>query len=309
MCADTVAIDTDSAISIFSITWQSLNDGPGKRLVLFLQGCPLDCKWCHSPHSTPQESPLLFFDSLCAGCTRCGEICPNGVHTFKDGSHQVNRAHCTKCGACVEGCPQSSASRHTGALVLPTQHTTTYTLFETIRPQLELLKKVGGITISGGEPLLQADAAAALANRCKQAGINTALETSGIIDVSKLQKVSPYIDTWMIGLRLTTGHHKGISPSLEHKTRQTLSYLTSSTRSKIIVRIPIIPGYTTTPPYLQAVRRIVSDFSLTNIELLPQNPEGDHYYRATGIRPLVGYSKQLADESYQKVAHFFSQAH
>jgi Pyruvate-formate lyase-activating enzyme len=178
-------------------------------------------------------------------------------------------------------------------------------LFEAIRPQLEMLKKVGGITFSGGEPLLQADAVADLAKRCKQIGINIAIETSGVIAVKELKKVLPYVDTWLIGMRLTTGHSSSISPLLERKVRRTLKCLQANTQNNIIVRIPVIPGYTSTLSYLQAAQNIVKDFSLTNIELLPQNPEGEHYYKAAGLNPLVSFNKHEAEESYQYATNFF----
>lgn len=296
-------------MSIFNITWESTSDGPGRRLVLFLQGCPLDCKWCHSPHSKADVSPLLYFDGLCASCMRCVDACPNNVHSFDDGRHIVDRAHCQRCGACIEACPQSSSIQHSGALVLPTRNISIDALFELIRPQLELLKDSGGITISGGEPLMQADAVTLLAQRCHEQNINVALETSGIVTVKEIEKVAPYVDTWLIGMRLTTGHRHTVSPTLEKRTRHTIEWLRKNSHANIIVRIPVIPDYTSTDDYLKSADKILADYSLTHVEVLHQNPEQEHYYKASGISSMMSYSQRQADSSYNEVSAHFANSH
>ena len=195
----------DHQLSYFHISWLSETDGPGKRVVLFLQGCPLDCAWCHSPHSQPTESPLLFSDLLCTRCRRCEDACKNGVHSFVDKQHITKREQCVKCGNCIEACPQSSFFKPANALSLPTKRCDIDSLFELIKPQLELLRNGGGITFSGGEPLLQAEPLTFLARKCKEAGFNTALETSGIVSLKSIEMIEPYIDTWLFGMRLITG--------------------------------------------------------------------------------------------------------
>lgn len=293
------------AVSFFHISWQSMDDGPGKRLVLFLQGCSLNCLWCHSPHSTPRESPLLYFAELCTGCTACSRACNRGVHLFADEEHLVNRDSCIKCGACVAACPSSSSIRNTGALALPTRTATVTTLFDKISPQLELLKNKGGITFSGGEPLLQPDAVAALARRCKEMGVNTAVETSGIIPLDNIKRVINNIDIWLIGMRLTTGHQPGVSPELTDKIRETIGWIKQNSSATIILRIPVIPTFTSTPEYLGTALEIIQDFSLTNIDILPENPEEGHYYRASGLPSPIAYDKRLAQDAFKQVSDFF----
>jgi len=301
-----LAIKNSNSLSYFCINWLSDTDGPGKRLVLFLQGCHLDCSWCHSPHSQPQESPLLYFNSLCKKCRRCENACKNEVHLFNEkNEHIINRDNCTKCGACIEACPQSSGYTSSGSLVLPTKKTSVAHLFNTIKPQLDLLKSAGGITFTGGEPLLQYQALSLLAQKCKDAGINTALETSGIVPLQSIRQIAPSIDTWLIGMRLTTGTNTFGEAYLEKKTRETLAYLSQLPSKKIIVRIPIIPGYTTTEKYLDKVRRILEEHNLKDIEILRHNPESAHYYNALGLPGKIPYNASLANEKYTYVSQFF----
>ncbi len=291
-------------LSYFHISWLSETDGPGKRVVLFLQGCPLDCAWCHSPHSQPRQSPLLYFDSLCIRCHRCEEACPNGVHAFIGEQHLILREKCVQCGKCIEACPQSSKYKQGNALVLPTQSKSVGSLFEMLRPQLELLRGVGGITFSGGEPLLQVKALTLLARKCKEAGIHTALETSGIVPLESVETIAPYIDTWLFGMRLTTGTHTFPLTSLEKQTRKVFEFLTHQERSKLIIRIPAIDGYTTTSSYLSRVQEIIGFHPVQAIEVMPLNKASLHYYKAMDIKPEIVFDELQADTAFEMITNY-----
>ncbi len=296
-----------SRISYFDIKWLSEDNGPGKRFVLFLQGCNLDCSWCHVPHSQEKESPLLYFDSLCKKCGRCVRACENNVHDIVDLVHNINRERCMKCGECMEFCSHSYARSSQGALVLPTKELEVEALFNNIRPELSLLKGIGGLTISGGEPLLQAEAVAGLAARCKKSGFHTAIETSGIVPLSAVKTVQRHVDTWLIGMRLTTGQNTKLNPRQKQQLKECLKYLTQK-KAKIIVRIPAIPDNTATEQHLKEVQALLIQYQLTNIEILPHNPNSGHYYSVLGMKAEVVYNKQRADEAYEYTKRFFESA-
>ncbi|SDB85676.1 glycyl-radical enzyme activating protein [Williamwhitmania taraxaci] len=289
----------DTIISYFNISWLSEFDGPGKRIVVYLQGCQLDCAWCHSPQSQPSKSPLLFFNQFCIGCHRCESACKNNGHIFVNGGHFINRQHCTGCGSCVEACPNSSCNRNTGALQLPTKKVEVSSLFKMLKPQLELVKNSGGITFSGGEPLLQSGALAMLAKLCKDMGIHTAVETSGIVEIADADKLLPYVDTWLVGFRLHQGINKEPSPEMESITYKFLSHISKKEGIEIIGRIPVIPGYTNNDDYLTKVKELMDEFPVNRLELLPHNPESAHYYKAMGIKPIIPYNKELAESTYR----------
>ena len=131
-------------------------DGPGNRVVLYLQGCHLRCPWCHSPHSWDMKSsPLLFLEKKCTLCGQCVKACPQGVHRIENRKHFIDRSKCTKCGKCITACPNSIANSMDGALSLPTTEIPVEELYSKIKPQLDMFKRNGGITLSGGEALLQ----------------------------------------------------------------------------------------------------------------------------------------------------------
>jgi glycyl-radical enzyme activating protein len=292
---------SETVLHYFHIDPLSEHDGPGRRLVLFLQGCGLDCVWCHSPHSRPKRSPLLFFEALCTACGRCEHACPHGVHTIRENRHLLQRTHCTGCGKCIEACPDSSPEKMSGALVLPTRVTTVSDVFRKVRPYLDYIGASGGITFSGGEPLLQYKALAELAKRCKAAGYHVAIETSGIVARKAVSAMIPYIDTWLVGMRLDTGTERWNGTVLERKTCATLSLLREKSDARIIIRIPVVPSVTTTERYLEAAGRIIGRFTITEIDILPYNRETVHYYTASGTPFRFECNLPEAENEYMKM--------
>ena len=276
-------------IRYFDIAWQSRADGPGTRVVGFLQGCSLHCPWCHSPHSWGASSPLLYFRDRCLGCRVCEQVCPNEVHVFDGGDHLVDRERCSQCGACVDACPTTRpAVPMSGALALPTETVYVADLYRRIRPQLLLLQGIGGLTISGGEPLLQVGAIRELAEQCHADGVPVAVETSGAMPHSDYKLVASHVDCWLYGLRPCHA---------PERTQQTVGDIVTvvenlrflaRTSAPIIIRVPLIPGYTTDHISLDRIAKIMMELGLQDIQLLPSNPAANHFYEAAGMPPPLG---------------------
>jgi len=169
-----------------------------------------------------------------------------------------------------------------------------------------MLRNEGGITFSGGEPLLQAESLTLLAKKCKAAGFNTALETSGIVPLKSIEMIEPYIDTWLFGMRLITGTKTFTTIYLEEQTRKTLQLLSYKKKSTVIIRIPAIAGYTSTIDYLDRVSEIIRNYSTQGIEVLPHNRESSHYYDAMGKSPPVNYYESEADAAFKVISNYFN---
>jgi len=214
-------------------------------------------------------------------------------------------ALCVKCGSCIDACPVSSVHK-AGALYLPTREVEVTQLFRELEPQLKLLQNNGGITFSGGEPLLQSKALAELARLCKANGYHVAIETSGVVDTLNLEPLLPYVDCWLVGFRLLQGYSNGIVPAMEVVVRRFLETVRHAGGSSIIARIPIIPNVTDSMEYLEQVRLLTKEFYIDTIELLPHNPESNHYYRALGLTPLVTYNKEQSEAAYQNANRIFT---
>ena len=275
----------DHLLRYFDISWFSSKDGPGIRTVLFLQGCHLRCPWCHSPQSWEESSPLMFFESRCLFCGACVAVCPNNVHYIDNHKHHINRTACQRCGVCIKSCPVSrNAKWNTGALGLSGIIIKTSELFELLKPQLELLKKIGGLTVSGGEPLLQFEPLADLLTMCKSEGFHTVVETSASIPRKNIESIITLVDRWLIGLRptavkndqiVTIGNWEQIVNNLE--------FLAAQDTGNISIRIPIIPGYTDKRGGIRKINELMKMFKIPTVEILPYNLLTSHYYKASGI--------------------------
>jgi glycyl-radical enzyme activating protein len=294
-------------IRFFDIAWDSDKDGPGSRVVVYLQGCHLDCPWCHSPHSISRPAPIQLFRDLCRYCGTCGAQCPQGVHQVDAVSHTRNTEACIRCGSCVEACPVSHrGDSHSHGPLRQTAHTMSVeSLFRHVAPQLELWRGVGGITLSGGEPLLQHRQITSLLQMCKSSGYHTAVETSASLPVSCLLSVDEWVDCWLFGIRPVLHHNENRLQDME-LVLNNLESLASRSKAKIVIRTPIIPGYTDAIDGIDIVLQAMRRHKLARIELLPFNPYSEHYYQALDKPfPMAGI-EPLPDNTMEGIRQHFS---
>ena len=277
-------------LRIFDVAEFSVHDGPGVRVVVYFQGCNARCDWCHSPHSQPYCAPLLYNPNFCVGCRRCELVCPNQVHRFNQGKHEVDRSACTQCGICIENCPTSVAGVNGSTLHLPTVRLSVAGLLNQIDPYLRITRIKGGITLSGGEALLQLDAVEELLTECKRNGYHTAVETSGLLPLDTYKKVLPLVDLWLFGMRVVTGqtdgwHYQHINNVLD---------LLTGEGAEILPRIPMVPGFFDKEDVLNGITELLTRHSLRTVCLNPWNRDYEHYYELGGL-PLH-MSAPSADE-------------
>jgi pyruvate formate lyase activating enzyme len=269
-------------IRYFGIDWNSKTDGKGIRTVIFLQGCNLTCPWCHSPHSQPKVSPVLLHEEYCDDCRKCAEVCPQGVHTFNSGNHRIQSEACISCGLCISNCPKSANVHQTSlnALNLPTKETSPEALFENVYPHLDLLKGIGGVTVSGGEPMLQYKALKVFLEKCKAHQIPTTIETSGSVPFNYYEEIHAYVDDWLFGIRPVKDEYSRYVADIDlviDNVRR-LSQLTNS----ITVRLPLINGVLDSKDQVEQIIAVMHENNLPKVEMLPFNPYTNHYYRMMG---------------------------
>lgn len=281
--AGATRLDSSLKLRYFDISWMSRFDGPGHRVVVFLQGCDLSCPWCHSPHSQPAQAPLLFFGSRCRNCGRCKSACPQGVHEVTESGHLLHRDRCVRCGACLDACPVSGRNRSNGALVLPTREESVAELWEQLHPQLDLVRGIGGLTASGGEALLQSRALRSLLELAREHGIHTAVETSGTLPHRTYADVAGLVDCWLFGLRPTPAY----APSGAERVVENLRYLSGS-GSQVIVRMPVVAGFTDGCESLERIAAAMQAAGVREIQLLPFHHGTPHYYGALGLPCPIG---------------------
>ncbi|MCM2357379.1 MAG: glycyl-radical enzyme activating protein [Geobacteraceae bacterium] len=278
--------ETAITVRYFDIDWLSRRDGPGPRVVIFLQGCALSCPWCHSPHSRFERSPVLFFGNRCLACGRCADVCPAGLRGTGPRERTVDGSRCRRCGACVAACPVSRPDGAGGALVLPTRETTPEELFAMVAPQLEIVRRSGGLTLSGGEALLQRQGAARLLELARNSGFHTAVETSGLLPRESYEAVSGLVDCWLFGIRSDI---PGAGAKERFGARGGNLRFLASLPARVIVRKPLVAGVTDTAGEIEATAELMAECGVAEIDLLPLNPHTSHYYRALGLEcPAAG---------------------
>jgi len=181
---------------ITSIQRFSAHDGPGLRTVVFFSGCPMRCAWCHNPKTQSGVCELMFEQKLCINCGLCAEVCPKGAHLFENAAHTILRDKCRRCMKCAEVCP-------TGALTRSANEFTAREIMKTVLRDQPFYGSAGGITLSGGEPLLNASFAAELLKASKKAGISTCIETCGYVGQETFETIAPYTDLLLFDIKDT----------------------------------------------------------------------------------------------------------
>lgn len=283
----------------FGIGWRTKSDGPGNRVIIFLQGCHLRCPWCHSPHSwDTKRAPLLFNNTLCSNCGKCVKACPNGVHQIVEGVHSINRQYCDGCGRCQAVCPNSQPDFPGGALSLPTREMSPEDLFEHVLPQANMYRKDGGIALSGGEALLQTAEVLEFLKLCQAKEIPVCVESSFTLPNEIYTEAAEYVHCWLAGLRDTSfGEEKENVDELVKKNLQTVK----RKNNRVIARYPVIRGFTTSQEDWERYATLMLETEITELQILPCNPDTSHYYRLSGIAysfepdRIMPTKKQLQD--------------
>ena len=263
-----------------------MHDGPGIRTTVFLKGCPLRCFWCHNPEAQERGPEILFYRKKCISCGACESICPAGCHTFgEDGGHVFDRKACSACGKCADVCPA-------GALAPASRDMSAGEVFKVILSDKAFYGSGGGVTLSGGEPFLQAEEALRLLKLCRDAGINTAVETSGFFDPSIAEKLPGLVDLLLWDCKDADGErlraNTGASGRTDAANLRTCDAL--GIRSRL--RLLLVRGVNDDFRRMEGAAELFK--SLVNcecVEILPYHPYGGAKEEALG-RPV------RADKAY-----------
>ncbi len=240
---------------IFDIKRTSTVDGPGVRTVIFFKGCNMDCFWCHNPEGKSPDPQLALFREKCIACGVCLSVCPAGI------------APCRVCGTCAESCP-------TQARKLYGKRYSTDALMEIIKADLSYYQATGGgVTFSGGECMLYPEFLAELAEKCKKAGIQVAVDTAGNVPYASFQAVLPYVDLFLYDIKCLSPelHQKGTGVD-NRLILDNLSRLQAEHRA-IRIRTPVVPGFNAGNE-VEKIRAYCAERSLP-IELLEYHAFGE----------------------------------
>lgn len=243
------------------------HDGPGIRTTVFFKGCPLRCAWCHNPETRSSRPGIMYADRMCVGCALCVSVCPNGAHEISD-VHAIRAGSCTGCGRCAEVCPA-------GALEMDSALMPVSEIIAEVLKDRAFYGETGGLTISGGEPVLQSEACLALLRAAKDAGISTAIETCGFFDPRCIPELADATDFFLWDFkdsdaerhRLYTGH---TSERIIANLRLLDSYPV-----RIHLRCIMVEGVNMTAEHAAAIAELYASLAhCVDVELLPYHAYG-----------------------------------
>jgi pyruvate formate lyase activating enzyme len=266
---------------IFDIQRFSIHDGPGIRTTVFFKGCPLRCRWCHNPEGVRPEPQLSFQADLCIGCGECLSVCPNAVHVVTDdGEHVLERDRCTVCGRCAEACPSRALE------VVGREADVAEIIEEVLRDSVFYETSGGGMTLSGGEPLMQIDLAEALLRAADEAGLHCAVETCGHVEYCCFQTVLPYVALFLYDVKETDPErHREFTGVPNDLILANLRRLHDD-GARILVRCPIVPGFNDRPDHFAALARLSESLPrLLGFEIMPYHRLGSSKLRRLGLTP------------------------
>ena len=286
---------------IFNIQKYNMYDGPGVRTLVFFKGCPLRCPWCSNPEGQLHQYQIMFKREQCTSCGACVQVCPAGLHTVNaDARHIVDRSReCVGCGCCVNSCP-------TKALALSGEQRSISSLVEAIeedRPFYET--SGGGLTVGGGEALMQPEALITLLESCHQQFINTAVETCGYTRPEVMAGVAPHVDLFLFDLKhMDTECHKMLTGVHNAVILDNLSWLLEN-HYNVKVRMPLLRGINDGKREIdRAIDFLLPYRDLANfkgIDLLPYHKLGVHKYIQLDILYKIHEDPSLSSEDLDRL--------
>lgn len=250
---------------IFDIQRNSFVDGPGIRTTVFFKGCNLRCAWCHNPESQSAAPQMMFYANKCTGCGKCKEVCP----------HHLEK--CDLCGKCAAVCPA-------GARKLCGKRMNAKEVLAEILPDRAFYDASGGgVTFSGGECMLQIDFLEQLLQCCKENGVHTAVDTAGCVPWEHLERILPYTDLFLYDVKCFSEdlHQSGTGVS-NREILANLRRLCALCPEKMLVRVPLIPGFNDGEAELRAIADLLRETRPAGVEVLPYHRMGEHKYEALG---------------------------
>ncbi len=287
---------------IFDLKRYSINDGPGIRATIFFKGCPLNCQWCHNPESISPKIQKLFTVAKCIGCGECCRVCPVNACSLTAEGVVTDHALCTLCGKCAEACP-------TLAMEISGRYYSVRELLEIIEKERPFFDQSGGgVTFSGGEPLLYPDYLKDILMACGKQGIHRAVDTSGFVKKETLLMIAQHTDLFLYDLKVIDAQKHQRYTAVDNRLILDNLKALAEYGAEIQIRVPLIGGVNHDDESLAAIASYVADLpgEKRAVSLLPFHDV------AKGKDEKLGQKRDLAAlyepgaDALQRVAEVFA---
>ena len=288
--------------TIINIQKYSIHDGPGIRTTVFFKGCPLNCWWCHNPESQNPNPEIMFFKERCTGCGTCVKRCPEKAIQLVKGFPVFNESKCNLCGKCSDFC-LGNARELVGKDI-----TVKNLMKEIIKDEVFYEESNGGVTFSGGEPLMHADYLYNILKICKDKGIHTTVDTSGYASWKQFEKIVDNVDLFLFDIKHMNNEkhikYTGVENVIILENLKKLS----QRGSNIYIRMPLIAGINDDDENIDAAVDFLSNLNLIHVDLLPYHKMGMDKYRRLNIEYKLSGLEKPSDEVMNKISEKFKSA-
>ncbi len=280
---------------VFNVQSFSIHDGPGIRTTLFLKGCPLRCPWCSNPESVSPSVQVKISAERCTGCGRCVEVCTRkALSLVEPGRVSLVRSRCDDCLECVKACEYGAVG------------TVGYEIDAAQAARLLLKDSAfyfnthGGVTLSGGEPLYQHEFARRILALVHDAGIHTAIDTTGCAPWEALESVLPHTDMVLYDVKhVDAGRHRAATGMDNTLILENLQRLGG--RTVIWTRTPLIPGFNDDPGVTDAIVALARDVGAQRCCFLPLHRWGEHKYERLGLVDPYGAFREFGPGELERL--------
>ncbi len=284
---------------IFNIQKFSIHDGPGIRTTIFFKGCPLVCQWCHNPESQSYHTEIMVNLDRCTQCGQCEQHCPQRAITQQYGKLVYDRDRCTGCGTCIDYCYKNVRE------VVGKEYTVSELMLEIEKDRSFYEHSGGGVTLSGGEVMMQIDFVEQLIKACKDCGISVVIDTCGYAPSENFLRIVNDVDLFLYDIKLMDPdlHYRytGQNNTLILKNLQILS----DQGAKIDLRLPLIGDINTSNEEIQSVIDFASNLHIYSIHLLPYHNIAKGKYHKLDVEYCGETFLIPSDERLQAISAMF----
>jgi pyruvate formate lyase activating enzyme len=286
---------------VFDIKRYAISDGPGIRIVVFLKGCNLNCAWCHNPEGISAKQEWMYVPSRCIGCGTCVSACPNAALTLTTEGIVIDTSLCDLSGTCAAVCP-TKAIEMSGSPM-----TVEEIMNEIEKERIFFEQSGGGVTFSGGEPMMHADFLVRLLDECRARGIHTAVDTAGLVNSEILLKVAQRTDLFLYDLKLMESDpHRRWTGVPNERILENLRVLAES-GANINVRIPLVGGVNDDEENTLATARFLAGLpgEKIKVNLLPYHQIAQTKYQKLGRGEEFVQLEEPTTERLQEAIRIF----